>query len=157
MKLHELNSQLQKLNDLIVATKSLPIDDVELQGHWGKYLCVLVAGFLENALANIYIEFSSRASAPQVASFTSNMLKRVNNPKASKFVEIAYCFKKEWGQELENYLKQNPEIKDAVDSIMANRHLIAHGKSTSISIGRVKEYLMRSIKLLDFIEKQCNI
>lgn len=157
MKARELNRQFQQIKRLINSTTESTGDNIELQGHWGKYLCVLAAGFLENAISHIYIEFTSNSSSPQVSSFARNTLGKISNPKSSKFVEVAYSFNKEWGKQLEDYFESNPGIKDAIDSIMANRHQIAHGKSTSISVIRVNNYLKDSVKVLEFIEEQCDL
>lgn len=157
MKSAELNRQIQYIKGLIKSTAESTNSNLELQGHWGKYICILSAGFLENAISEIYIELTKNSSSPQVASFTTKMLQKINNPKASKFVETAYAFKKEWGEELEKYFKDNQKVKTAIDSIMTNRHLIAHGKTTTISVVRIKEYLDGSIEALEYIEKQCGI
>ena len=47
--------------------------------------------------------------------------------------------------------------KDAIDSIMSNRHLIAHGKDSTISLVRVSEYLKKSVEVVEFLEHQCGI
>lgn len=157
MKSVELTRQLQKINELIQSTTVSTGENIELQGHWGKYICVLSAGFLENAISEVFISFVDNSSAPHVASFAGKTLKKIQNPKSTKFVEIASSFRKEWGEEIENLFLEDPSIKNAIDSIMNNRHLIAHGKSTSISVVRVKEYLDKSLELIEFIEKQCGI
>ena len=156
MKNRELKRQLQRIEDLINSTSDSTDDNLELQGHWGRYLCVLAAGFLENAISEIYIEFVNKSSSPHVASFTRRKLQKIQNPKAGKFVETAYAFSNEWGKELENLFENDSSLKDAIDSIMSNRHNIAHGKQTSISVIRVKEYLLKSIQVIEFIELQCN-
>lgn len=152
----ELNRQLQSIQRLIESTSKSTADDIELQGHWGKYLCVLAAGFLENAISAIYIELASRSSSPHVASYAGRMLEKIKNPKSKMFIETAGAFNKSWGEELRDFFNEKPEIKEAIDSIMTNRHLIAHGKNTSVSLARVKEYLKNSVKALDFLERQCN-
>jgi len=38
---------------------------------------------------------------------------------------------------------------------MNNRHQIAHGKETAISVSRVREYFESSIDAIEFIEEQC--
>jgi hypothetical protein len=48
------------------------------------------------------------------------------------------------------------EIKDAVDSIVANRHLIAHGESCNISFERLKKYYGSAVKAIELLESQCN-
>ncbi len=78
------------------------------------------------------------------------------NPRAQRFVETANAFKSEWGEELEKFLGENGR-KDAIDAIMANRHLIAHGQDAGITVARVKEYLEKCIQVLEFIEVQCGL
>jgi hypothetical protein len=46
--------------------------------------------------------------------------------------------------------------KDAIDSIMNNRHLIAHGKDSGITVARVNDYLRKCIEVIEFIEAQCH-
>jgi hypothetical protein len=155
MRSKELSKQFQQINNLIKSTRLSTNDNLELQGHWGKYICILSAGFLENAISEIYAEFADQCSSPPIASFSRKNLNRINNPKSTKFIETAYAFKKQWGKELEQFFIDNPHKKNAIDSIMANRHLIAHGKSTSISVVRIKDFLKESIDVIDFIENQC--
>ena len=155
MRSKELSKQFDHINNLIKSTRSSTSDNLELQGHWGKYICILCAGFLENAISEVYIEFADKCSSPPIASFSRKNLGRINNPKAQKFIDTAYAFKKSWGQELEIFFNENPSKKNAIDSIMANRHLIAHGKSTSISVIRIKDFLKESIDVIHFIEEQC--
>ncbi len=149
-----LSRQLQKLQGLIQRTRQASSDDLELQAHWGRYLCVLVAGFVENALVEIYSDFVQNASSSPVAKFASSHLSRIQNPKAERFLEIAGSFKSSWVNELKNFLNEEGR-KDAIDSIMANRHLIAHGQSAGITVARVSEYLVKCIEVIDFIESQC--
>jgi len=49
------------------------------------------------------------------------------------------------------------DTRDAIDAIMANRHLIAHGKDSGISLVRVEQYLKKSIEVVEFIETQCGL
>jgi hypothetical protein len=153
----ELIRQIQYIKRLLKSTTESTKSNLELQGHWGKYLCILAAGFLENAIGEIYSDLARKSSSPQIYSFTSKMLQKINNPKSSKFVEIAYAFKKQWGEELEQYFNDNPQKKTGIDSIMANRHLIAHGKTATVSVARLNEYLDSSISVLEFIENQIGV
>jgi hypothetical protein len=82
------------------------------------------------------------------------MLGRVQNPKASKFIETARTFDPSWVDDLEAFLASGGR-KDAIDAIMSNRHLVAHGKDSGISLARVRDYLMKSDEVVEFIEGQC--
>jgi hypothetical protein len=156
MKSLELNKQHQKITELIKQTKLSTDHNLELQGHWGRYICILVAGFLENAISEVYVKFVTDSSSPQVAQYTIATLKKIQNPKTDKFIETASRFKKEWGEQLKIFIEEDQSRKYAIDSIMQTRHEIAHGKNTGISVVRVKEYFEKSVEIIEFIENQCD-
>ena len=111
---------------------------------------------MENSIREVYGEFVRNSSSPQVSKYTQSALSNIYTPKASRFLEVTKAFSKEWGELLEIYLDSGQgERRDAIDSIMNNRHLIAHGKTTSISVVRVKNYLEKAVEVIDFIEVQC--
>jgi hypothetical protein len=150
----ELTKQHQKLRALAKKAGDASLDDFELLAHWAKYLCVLVAGFLENSLAEVYGEFVLGSSSPAVARFATTSLGNIQNPKAQRFVEIAGAFDDVWRIELEQFLATNGR-KEALDSIMANRHQIAHGENSGITLVRVNQYLEKCVEVIDFLEGQC--
>ncbi len=151
----EIRKQIEKIQRLITKTKSLPENDSELLGHWGRYLCILVAGLLENAISAIYYDFVHKSSSPHVRNYALIQLNKISNPKADRFLEIAGAFKEEWRTELTLLYANDAELKTAIDTIMNNRHQIAHGKDTGISVGTVTRYFEKSIEVLEFIETQC--
>lgn len=155
MKSRELEKQYKQIIRLIDSTRESCGDNLELQGHWGKYVCILAAGFLENAISQVYIPLVTSSSSPSVSNFTQRILEKIQNPKSHRFIETARSFKKEWGDDLENFLNTEDDLKDAIDSIMRNRHLIAHGKNTSVSVVKVKEQLEKCVFIIEYIEKQC--
>ena len=129
--------------------------DPELLGHWGRYLCVLTAGFLENTIRVLYAEHARQRASTEVSSFVSSQLERVLNPKANKFLEVASAFKRDWAKNLQIFFDEDDgRRKNAIDSVMANRHLIAHGRSSSISVVRIREYLGAIEEVVDYIEQQ---
>lgn len=154
MRNQELSRQIQQLNSLIARTDQASAGDIEMQSHWAKYICVLSAGLLENALTELYTEYALGAASEAVAAYVRANISKIQNPKTSRYVQIASTFKKEWGKELSIFANEEGR-KEALDSIMSNRHLIAHGKRSDISMARVKEYLRKSIELIELVEQQC--
>ena len=155
MRNRELGSQLNSLKSLMDRTDSATGGDIELVGHWGRYLCILTAGFLENALVGVYSEYINKTANPQVASFATKRLEGIANPKAGRFVETARSFSKIWADDLEAFLDEDGQRRrNAIDSIMSRRHQIAHGENGQISVGRVREYLPGCVEVIEFIEGQ---
>jgi hypothetical protein len=155
MKNRELSRQLQRLNNLIARTDEASNSNLELQAHWAKYLCVLCAGFLENLITEIYVEYARVCANEAVAGYVARQLERIQNPNSQNLLNTTYQFKKSWGKELETYLTQDGR-KEAIDTIMTNRHKIAHGEDSNITIIRLKEYLAKIIEVAEFMENQCS-
>ena len=149
----ELVKQEAKIRALVRMTRQATDGDMELQSHWAKYLCVLVAGFAENALQVLYSDYVSKSTPAPVARFAIGRIKTIQNPRPNRFVEIASGFKEEWGVQLDAFFQLDGR-DDAVNSIMQARHQIAHGKNSDISIARVSEYFEKIVEVANFVERQ---
>lgn len=156
MKSYRLVSQHQAITWLIGETSHVDSSQLELQAHWAKYLCVLCAGFLENALTEVFTTYATTCSNSKVSNYVSAELARLQNPKAARFIETARSFDKIWAEDLEAFLLIDGR-KEAIDAIMSNRHQIVHGKSSNISLVRVTDYLAKSVEVVEYIEDQCGI
>jgi hypothetical protein len=152
----EIARQFQRLQYLITKSGEATAGNIELQADWAKYLCILSAGLLENAIKEIYIDYARNQVSKPIANFIGSILSPIRNPKSLKFLEIATAFNPIWKDELENHLRDNGR-GDAIDTIMSNRHLIAHGKShnSNVSLAQIKEYVTKAEQVLQFIEEQC--
>ena len=152
-----LVAQYNSILSLLERTRTATGEEAELQGHWGRYICILTAGLLENSIREIYSEYVRSASSPQVSNFAVSSLQTVFNPNANRFVQVARSFSQEWGSSLEDFLSANGgQRKDAIDSIINNRNQIAHGRITSVSVVQVMNYLQGAVEVIDFIESQCS-
>lgn len=156
MKSRTLVSQKQRLDWLINEAGNFRGEQLELQAHWARYLCVLAAGFLENALPDIYIRYVRASGNAKVSNYVGAMLERIQNPKSNKFLYTARLFDRSWEAELAKFLDADGR-KDAIDAIMSNRNLVAHGKDSGITLARVEEYLKKSIEVIEFVEAQCQL
>lgn len=156
MNNQNLNRELDRLDNLFEQTAVASRHTIEMQAHWARYLCIICAGFIENGIAELYGEFVKSAASEPVARFAGRSLSRIRNPKTGKFLETAEAFNKKWKEDLKLFTEEEGR-KEAIDSIMTNRHRIAHGKNSDISIVRLKEWFSKSLEVLDYIEQQCNV
>lgn len=149
MKTIEAVSYRQRLDNLFARASTFS-DDIEILSHWAKYLCVLVSGFIETSVCAIYSAYTQDKAAPYIANYVCSRLKRFNNPNMEDICQLAGLFNEAWREKLEETTAG--EIKDAVDSIVANRHQIAHGRDVGISYDRVKKYYDRVVKMVELVE-----
>ena len=140
--------------DYLFGKSAILKDNDELLSHWARYLCVLVSGWLEMSVYEIYSEYVQKRSSENVSRYVSRRLRKFQNPKMNNILSLTSDFCSEWRDALQQCT--DGEIKDAVDSIVANRHLIAHGESCNISYERLKEYYERAVRAIRILESQCN-
>ncbi len=154
MKTLEAVSYKQRLDNLFAQISAFS-GEFELQSHWARYLCVLVSGFLEVSICAIFNQFVKNSASPQVANFVKHELDGFQNPKMGKILELMRGFDSQWASELETATEG--QLKDAVDSIVANRNQIAHGKDVGITYTRIKSYYEDTIRVVDLIERTCGL
>lgn len=132
MKTAELSRQTTSLRALIKRVGHDPSTKaLEMQGHWARYICILTSGYVENTVREIYSQYVRKNSySKAVIRYSTKQLDGVQNPRADKLIKIAASFDPAWGRGLETHLSQNFR-SEALNSIMSNRHLIAHGRSSN--------------------------
>lgn len=128
------------------------INDLELRADFARYLCVLVSGFMEQSVRDILIEHATARAAPTVARYVEGSVGR-RNLKTERLLQIVGSFSADWRKELEEYV--NGERKDALDSVVANRNLIAHGEWTSISYHQLTEYYRNVKEIIVRLDTMC--
>lgn len=153
MKNAEIARQLSAIRALIKKSSAASAADLELQAHWARYACVLAAGLLQNSVVILYSNFVGLKAQKPVADYATVQIAKVQNPNAKRFIDISRSFKASWADDLEKFVEQGGR-KEAIDAIMANRHLIAHGKNSGITVAMVSDYLNKAEEVLEFIEKQ---
>lgn len=157
MKTVEVVRQISALKSVIKSAGHHPSNkSLEMMSHWAKYACVVEAGIVENIVRNIYGAMAGKQSSPRVANFARAQLESVQNPKCDRLVRIAASFDRKWGQDLDVFLKNNFR-QDAINAVMSNRHLIAHGRNCNITIAQVSLYLGKIEEVGDYIEVQCGV
>lgn len=130
------------------------IDDIEMKAEWAKYLCVLTSGYIEQSVRTILSDFADDRSHDVVSSYVSSQLDYFNNPKAGRIEEVARRFNPQWADHIRDAVEG--EIKEALNSIVANRHQIAHGRDVDLSFVRMKDFYDRATRAIDILDNLCS-
>ena len=148
----ELKRQHKRIEDLINEVKLKFEPDDELQSHLAKYICVMCSGFLENAMYHTLHDIVKlETSSEMVTAYVKSHLLKIQNPNARKIRDIFKCFKSEWFDELGDYM-QKEQRSEAVNYIMKDRHNIAHGKDSNITITKIETYFNKAVEVIAYIE-----
>lgn len=127
----EYASAFDRIAALVRRAGELPPDDL-IRAHIAQHICVLVSGILEKTCARLLILHVKRTSAPRSARYAGQSLRRLQNLNAPKIEELLDSFDPSWKEELKTFW--SGQIRDAVDSIVNNRHQISHGQQVGVSL-----------------------
>lgn len=148
-----IHQQEQRLNKLFEAARAL--SDGEMQAHWSRYLCVLVSGFLENSVELCLSEYSRRRSQAPVSNYVDTRLRGFQNPNMEKILELLECFNPDWKIQVEAATRG--KLSDSVNSIVGNRHRIAHGESVALSLSSMKTYYGDAKEVVGLLRRTCEL
>ncbi|MFV0467412.1 MAG: HEPN domain-containing protein [Dysgonomonas sp.] len=150
----QIQSHIQKLDHLYSKVEGIldPNDKTE----WSKYLCVLTAGLIEESFRVLLLNHAKNNSSIEIQRFLEAEIKRITNCKTTRILEILTKYDPIWCTNFQEEIKLRSnvdnEIKDSIDSVVQNRHMIAHGKSVGISYSILNKYysfVKKAIQILD--------
>lgn len=128
-----------RLDGAFARIASIGPDEIETRADFSRYLCVLVCGYLENAVIALLSEHCRQKASPRVQAYALSHIQRLQNPSREKILDMVGRFDSTWKRSLELYIVD--EKKDAIGSVLKERHKIAHGENSSISYVRISNYL----------------
>jgi len=148
----EIDRYKNRLDDLFNKSRSF-YDDPEMQAHWARYLCVLVSGYLERSIQITLHNYALCRSHGNVSNYVNAKLKLFRSPSMSNIIQLIGQFNSDWAKMIES--ETEGELKAAIDSIVNNRHQIAHGKDIGLSLVQISEFYKGAVKVVDLLHQKC--
>lgn len=147
-----VHSEKQKLEQTFKRANQIK-ENLELSADFARYLCVLVSGFLEQAVIEILQEHARLQSSPSVQKYVGGKLQRFTTANAQNVTDLLGSFDPDWHTDLKAFLVG--EHKDAVDSVVNIRHAVAHGRFVGVTLVSAIRYYERVAEVVDHIVDLC--
>lgn len=128
------------------------IADDELRAELTKYLCVLASGLLEVSCRDVLTRYTRERSSPPIRRFVAARLDNFQSAKVGNIIELLQSFDPDAASRWRASLSD--EEADSIDSIVSNRHQIAHGRSIGLSFNVLVRYHQHATRALSLIEKE---
>ncbi len=131
------------------------VSDPEEQAHKAKYLAVLVSGYLEQAIKEILLNYSSQGSRPQISRYIKETWPISRNMKTENIKDILSQFNASWSEEFSSWLSQDDDRKGHINSIVRWRNSIAHGQesnTTGVTLPSVRNAFSTISDLVSLID-----
>lgn len=129
--------------------------NLESQAHSAKYLAVLVSGYLEQAIKELLLHYTSQGTRSQISRYVEKTWPISRNMKADSIQNILNQFDSEWGDEFHNWLTKDDKRKSHINSIVEWRNSIAHGQesnTTGVTLVSVNTAFTTIVNLVALIE-----
>ena len=127
---------------------------IELQSDFAKYLCVLVSGYVETAVAVIVQEHAINNGSATLQRFVELKTNRFTNANSNKIINFLGSFDEKWQEEINAFLDEDNR-RTAIDNIIGNRHKIAHGRDCHVTYVQVCGYYKKVQAVVDKVEELC--
>ena len=142
--LFEQAHQLQERDDID--------DEIKVQFVW--YLCVRTSGYVESSIKTILREYvKSKTSDIPTANFVNRQL-RYLTPYRNEILKLVGQFNSKWRESLRDSTKG--ELGDSLDSIVVNRHEIAHGSDVTLSLRDLGKWFADAQKIVELVYSECS-
>ena len=132
-------AKLDYLDSLFHDFENQDLDDYT-KSHVAQYLTVLCSGIFEDIIKNFVIELTHRESINrEIKEFVFKQIKKsFQNPSYENLKSFIEKFNDTWAKELRNRIEDKNIV--ALNSIVNNKNLIAHGNSSTITFPFIKQH-----------------
>jgi hypothetical protein len=131
--------------------------DLEEQAHNAKYLAVLISGYLEQAIKELLLHYTSLGSRSQISRYIEKTWPISRNMKTENIKVILNQFDSKWGDEFQVRFGDDEVKKGHINSIVEWRNSIAHGQEANtrgVTMVSVRNAFQTVGDLVSFIESK---
>jgi hypothetical protein len=131
---------------------SIPVDDYQLRADMARLLCVMVSGWLEQAVYELATERCRRHVSGPVLAYAISQLQWSRNPTTETLAALIGCFDLAWQEEFLSFLTLAQ--KEAINSVVGLRNDVAHGRwqgTSSLTVSRVLGYFNLVEEVVDYL------
>lgn len=153
-----------RLKNLLDNPPSSQIDGpegIQLDGHFAKYACVLVSGYLEASVKEVLYNYALIKSEGRIGFYVGKTWPNSMNMNSKNILEMLGKFDEKWEVEIQEWMDTGaPKHSGVIDGIVKNRNNIAHGseaKTTGVSITSVRSQFEIASSLVAKLETMISI
>ena len=146
-----VKAKLDFLDSLFHDFETLAMDDY-LRSHLAKYLTVLISGIYEDAIKNFIIELAQRRDiSKELKEYILNQVDlSFKNPNSENVFKFLKKFSAEWAENFK--IKTTQTQREALDAVVSNKNLIAHGDSSEITFADIEQHYQNSKEVLNYLD-----
>ena len=127
----------------------------ENDAHWAKYICVLISGFIEQAVREIVLEHASGKCGPRIYKYIDGTWPKSRNMQCDTIQLILANLDDAWSKKFDDWVRQRQRKKE-INEIIIWRNRIAHGEESNtnnVTLKSVSDKFKIACGVIDFLEE----
>lgn len=126
-------------------------DAPDVEADYARYLCVLVTGFLEQAVERVILGYVDAQGNRRLSRYIAKRLQPNRNMRAKQLLDIVGQFDEDWRSQLDE--KLTTRHRDAIGSVYASRNKIAHGEDVDLPYRQIHNDYVMVKEAVGFLEE----
>lgn len=150
-----LSNRFLEVDSLVAKAKGWKLQDPELDGHLGDYLCIVICGVFEDCVEHLLGQRAGKAQDAELEAFVTSLLAdNFRNPKDDKLAGILGRFSDRYKRSYRKRIKPQSRAASALDSIVETKNAVAHGAghTSHRSVQDVEDYYRRAMRVFEVLE-----
>lgn len=153
MDIRFIDRHRKRLSHLL---KNVPVDpsgSLEVQAHWARYTCIVMSGYIEDCVKELLSAYTIERSPTRVFNYVSAQLKYFRTADTDNISALISKFDDAWLSSFTSFLTE--ERKAAVNSVVGNRHRIAHGLDVGVTMNQLSQWYPKVNEVIDHLKHLC--
>jgi hypothetical protein len=113
-----------------------------------------MSGYIEDCVKELLSGYTNERSPTTVFNYVSAQLKYFRTADTENIGDLVSKFDKAWLISFTAFL--TAERRDAVNSVVGNRHRIAHGLDVGVTMSQLSQWYPRVNEVIDHLMGLCN-
>jgi len=114
-----------------------------------------MSGYIEDSVKELFSAYTIERTPTRIFNYVSAQLKYFQTADTEKIGALVSKFDDAWLSSLNNFLTD--ERKAAVNSVVGNRHRIAHGLDVAVTMSQLSQWYPKVNEVIDHLAHLCTI
>lgn len=133
-----VQSYIRKLDSIIALADKIDKNEDELRAHMAKYICIRLSGLMETFFKKQIANYLDGTTPKPVENYVNSRFKQFTSVNSKKITDTMELFSDSWVSQFNDLMTER--MKSSLDSVISNRHNLAHGKDQGLTLTQVKGY-----------------
>ena len=133
-----LEQMIEGALDSAKETSKSPPLSIEQLSWLAQLMTIWTSAYLETSCRETMVAYAKTRSAPGVLKYVDHQLQYFRSPRTKAMIRLVGWFDQRAADELETL--SEGQIAASIDSIVTDRHALAHGRPARVTVHSVRSY-----------------